>query len=482
MTTPFVSVDYTSRDYKSILQDLVDLIPTYMPEWTSRSQNDFGIALLEMFSYVADGLHFYADRIANEAFLETATQRSSLLRLARMLNYVPTGNVAAQATLQFTNSTGSNLVVPAKTTVVTVPTLSTDAPVTFETNTSLTVNANSNATVTATEGITASAELLGTSDGGLDQTFPLFNTPVVDGSVSVSVNEGGATTWTYVPNLLQSGPADKAYTLLLDEDDVVSVRFGDGANGKIPDRGATITATYRIGGGSVGNVATGTLVRITSTVPAGITVTNTAAATGGADAESTDSIRINAPLNLQSLNRAVTLSDYANLAVNYPQVAKAKATSTVPTSVNVYIAPAGGGGLDGSLVPTPAFAALKTAVLAYLNDRKPVATTVSVLNPAYQGIDVDVTVHVLPQYTQLGVQASCDAALRELFAFDNVVFGDVITPSDLHTVLNAVDGVAYIDITKLCLAAGSGVAAVQLADNQIPTAGDLFFTMSGGIA
>lgn len=472
MTTPFVSVDYTSRDFQSILADLTDLIPSFMPEWTSRSQNDFGIVMLEMFSYVADGLHFYADRIANESFLETATQRSSLLRLARMLNYVPTGNVAATATLSFTNSTGGSLVVPAQTTVVTVPTISTDTPVTFETSASLTVPANSTATVAASHGVTHTSELLGSSDGGLDQTFPLFNSPVVDGSVTVSVDEGGVVAWSYVPNLLLSAAADKAYTLLLDENDVVSVRFGDGANGKIPDRGASITATYRVGGGSIGNVAPHTLTRITSTVPAGITVDNSAAATGGADSESSDSIRVNAPLSLQALNRAVTLNDYANLAVNYPQVAKAKATSSVPTSVNVYVAKAGAATADSTLL---------AGVLGYLNDRKPVSTTVTVLNATYVGIDVSVTVHVLPQYTQAGVQAGCSTAIAALFAFDNVIFGDLITPSDIHTVLNAVDGVAYIDITLLDRAGGTGNAAVQLADNEIPQAGTFTPTMSGGI-
>ncbi len=85
MPDPLPPIDYTSRDYAAFRQDMIDAIPTRLPEWTSRSPNDFGITLIELFAYMGDILSFYGDRIANEAFLETATLRSSVLKIAAML-------------------------------------------------------------------------------------------------------------------------------------------------------------------------------------------------------------------------------------------------------------------------------------------------------------------------------------------------------------------------------------------------------------
>ncbi len=62
-------VDYTSRDYAALREDLIDLIPFYAPQWTNRDPSDFGMAILELFAYVADGLQFYIDRTANESFI-----------------------------------------------------------------------------------------------------------------------------------------------------------------------------------------------------------------------------------------------------------------------------------------------------------------------------------------------------------------------------------------------------------------------------
>ena len=112
-------VDYTSRDYASIREDLINLIPLYAPDWVSRDPADFGIILLEMFSYMGDLLNYYVDRASNEAFLSTASQRDSILKIASVLGYTPTDSIPATVTLTFSNSTGASMVVPANTQVAT---------------------------------------------------------------------------------------------------------------------------------------------------------------------------------------------------------------------------------------------------------------------------------------------------------------------------------------------------------------------------
>src|ERR1035438_615415 len=80
-------IDYTARDYSSFRQEILSIIPAKLPEWSDLSEADFGVVLIEMFSYMADILSYYQDRIANEAFLSTAQQRRSVIEHLRLIGY-----------------------------------------------------------------------------------------------------------------------------------------------------------------------------------------------------------------------------------------------------------------------------------------------------------------------------------------------------------------------------------------------------------
>jgi len=94
-------IDYLARDYNSFRQALIDLIPAKLPEWTDRSEADFGIVLIELFAYMGDILSYYQDRIANEAFLTTAQERRSVINHLRLLGYemAPAAPAAARLSL-----------------------------------------------------------------------------------------------------------------------------------------------------------------------------------------------------------------------------------------------------------------------------------------------------------------------------------------------------------------------------------------------
>lgn len=77
--------------------------------------DDFSIALLDAWAMVADVLTFYQERIANESYLRTATERRSLLELARLIGYELRPGVAANVDLAFTLETGPG--APAKSTI-----------------------------------------------------------------------------------------------------------------------------------------------------------------------------------------------------------------------------------------------------------------------------------------------------------------------------------------------------------------------------
>lgn len=81
--------DYTSRDYLSIRQDLINRASSIIPEWDTTDASEFGNVFIDLWAYMGDILHFYVDRAASETFLETATQRESVMSIANLMDYIP---------------------------------------------------------------------------------------------------------------------------------------------------------------------------------------------------------------------------------------------------------------------------------------------------------------------------------------------------------------------------------------------------------
>jgi len=458
------SVDYTSRDYSAILTDMTNLIPIFSPTWTNRDPADFGMTLLELFAYMGDILNYYIDRTANEALITSATQRQTVLQIASLIGYTPTNSTASTVTLTFQNSTASPITLPALTQVATsLVSNGTTTQVVFETNSALTVPAksgatNGSATVVATQGQTVSNEIIGVSDGTPSQTYALANTSVINGTVNVTIN---GVAYQSVQYLIDSNGYDPVFSTNTDADGITYVTFGDSVSGRVPPNGAQIYATYRVGGGVIGNVASNTIKYVISipsgTIPAGLTVSNQdisvsgdGAATGGADAESTDSIRINAPKSIRAINRAVSLSDYSYIAVQVSGVAKAIATADVYTSVTLYLAPAGDPGVAAdNVTPTSVFNNLTPNVLSSLIDKAPANTTITFQPPKYVGAYLVVNITVAPQYKQSSVVSNVTSAINNLFYIDNVIFNDTVAVADVYQTISSVDGVAYQQIQKL---------------------------------
>jgi hypothetical protein len=80
-------IDYLARDYTSFRQVILDRLALVMPEWRERHVPDIGIAIAELLAYTGDHLAYYQDSVATEAYLETARQRVSVRRHARLVDY-----------------------------------------------------------------------------------------------------------------------------------------------------------------------------------------------------------------------------------------------------------------------------------------------------------------------------------------------------------------------------------------------------------
>src|SRR6266516_1031317 len=100
------SIAYRTGSYDRFLAAMLARLssPAYpaLSGLTVRSLDDPAIALLDGWAVVADVVTFYTERIANEGYLRTATEPTSLRLLGRLVGYAPRPGVAAATYLAYT--------------------------------------------------------------------------------------------------------------------------------------------------------------------------------------------------------------------------------------------------------------------------------------------------------------------------------------------------------------------------------------------
>jgi len=440
-------VDYTSRDYASIRDDLIGLIPNFTPQWTSRDSTDFGIVLIELFAYLGDLVNYQIDRAANESFLQTATQRDTVLNIAKLLGYVPASISPATGVVTFSNYSTTTQSTIDKGTVLTTTADATGGTISFTLDDDVFLNVATSNTVpfkalgAVTQGnLVSNEQLTSASDGTASQTYALAQLNVIPSITDLSITVG-SVQYTKIDYLIDAGPNDPSYSSFTDGTGTTYIQFGDGVSGRIPPLGSIIKASYRYTTTDpvLGNIAAKTLTTIDSATVTGAlpTVSNAAAFSGGAGEESTDSIRVNAPKALRARNRAVSLADYSAIALNTDGIAKATAVSNSYSNVTIYVAAKGGTTLSTSLA---------NSVSSNFTNKTPPGTSISVKDFTSVYPYLNVTVTVLPQYNATNVQTAVSNALYSLFNIDNVDFGERITEGDIYSTCKSVEGVMYVTV------------------------------------
>jgi hypothetical protein len=138
-------INYLAKDYASFRQLILDRLALIMPDWQERHVPDIGITLVELLAYVGDYLSYYQDAVATEAYLDTARQRISVRRHARLVDYFMHEGCNARTWLFIeTNGdpkldprdiyfvTGFNGVLPISTTVLSDDDLQSISPDDYE--------------------------------------------------------------------------------------------------------------------------------------------------------------------------------------------------------------------------------------------------------------------------------------------------------------------------------------------------------------
>jgi hypothetical protein len=586
-----VVVDYLAKDYSSFRQALLDFIPTRLPAWTERSEADIGMMLLELFAATADNLSYLQDRVANEAFLTTATQRRSVAGHLALLGYQMDQGASAHTWLQFQVQGGEVHTLPANFKVSNEATSGSDSVIVFETLSDATLNSEQNSMLLFDWGnvgcflpsTALSATLAGRFDSlnagdfllfddhnghrdivrlsavpqivsvtqGLSQPigspppgsppssfltivtwsaatplqncYPVASTTTVSGNMvfathgktvpketlvaasakgdvrqryrlsqgplayldAKTVNLGApppsvspeppstraarsvstlqvvvnGIVWKEQLSLLTSSPDSQVFRVEIDDDGEATVVFGDGAFGQALPQDATVKATYRLGGGQIGNLGADTLKVIYPDSPMPwLSVTNPLPALGGRNPESRDHARrFGPPLSQQPL-MAVSSTDYQAAAASFidangrQPIQRAQASFRWTGSwltVTLAVDPAGAEGLTTHL---------RQQLLQHLADKRLAGYDLEITGPIYLPIDLGLQFSTTPGFQPSVVLQGVTSALsngvlpggaKGFFHPDNFTFGQSLHVSKIYAAVIAVPGVQSAQITRL---------------------------------
>lgn len=284
--------------------------------------------LLDVLAYNTHYNGIYTNLAVNEMFLDSASKRSSVVSLAKLLGYTPNSAKCATATvtLNITSpSTGPSVVsVPAYTQFNT--TVDGNSYAFYTTQEYTAVGASTSYTipdVILTEGSPLTFKY--TVAAGVRYIIPNANIDLATVKVRIQENATSSnyTTYTISTSVIEANATSKIFFVKEIDDGLYELTFGDGILGKALENGNVVHISYFVSSLTAANKAS-LFSYDGSTLYSGanVSITTTSPATGGGIVEDIASIRFNAPRTYAAQNRAVTPDDYrALIYANFPEAA-----------------------------------------------------------------------------------------------------------------------------------------------------------------
>tara|TARA_R100001509_G_scaffold43822_2_gene23748 strand:- start:15856 stop:17466 length:1611 start_codon:yes stop_codon:yes gene_type:complete len=497
-------IDFSASDFETLKANLVKYIQATFPlDYNNFESSDFGVLLLEMMAAIGHIQSNKSDYLVNENFIGTARSRDSVKRLLEIVGVRMKGPISAAANASLTYTTNvidapSSLEVAASQRVISITSPEDGGTLSYtlyKVNSDGTVDLNdlSEDLVFSTQDQTGTIEITDAVllEGALVveqgtftspeqiKTINLSRSPYVEKSAQVFIRGTAETQGIYAEEeniYFASGPTDKVFQVSTDEDFTASILFGDDSVGRSPAVGDEYVVTYRVGGGTRGNLDSGainTLITGTSVQDAenretisNVRVENTSLATGGRNAESVDQAKRYAPLYFRSQDRLVTLEDFKgfanNFASNYGSTGKATASvRRAFSSANI---------IDLFVLERASDSQLRRATQEYKRQllqailpKKMLTDEVVVVDGLIRTLDLVVTLNIdenLRRDEAKIIQNARESILRYM-GMDNTDFGDPFQPQDLIRVL-------LKDVQNIRFATVSNVdSPIQIGFNEI---------------
>lgn len=353
--TKLPKTQFTGLNKDNIISDIQKLIrenPEYNENWEDFLESNAGTMLVEMFAWIADALATRIDWFADENYITTATQKSSVIKLLKLIGYKFSLPVASEVpvTITFENNIGTYTLTPAYSEGSGVLNLfaltakdkngntrNYEALIYDSENSKydyklpVTVDSSASEEIDFYEGTTYIDNVISTTDDG--PVFTLSNSPVIANSVRVYKVTGTE------PNLDESellqvdsfldiraqqtetdGTVNAVpYIINVLDENIVQVEFASAAllpssNRRLPEE-SELYIFYRVGGGLNGNISKGSInVTQTLTLDSGGTVSatfkNLLQGVSGSDGETADHAAYYGPLSIKTVGKTVTEEDY----------------------------------------------------------------------------------------------------------------------------------------------------------------------------
>ena len=320
--------------------DIKVALKEYMRAQTDFTDYDFeGSAISQILDVLAYNTYYTAfntNMVVNELFLDSATLRDNVVSLAKQLGYTPKSITAPKASvsmaLTFTGTAPAEVALKRGSGFVTNYDGSLYRYI-LKDNLKVSV-ANNIATFTDVsiyEGSQIVTNIV-VDTNTKSQRFIIDNSGVDINTLSVRVFQAANSSifkdYKQANNILDIGATDKVYFINEIEDEKYEIFFGDGVLGKKLEDNNVVEMSYIVTNGTATNGAktftfnglmedeNGTNVTLPFSISS---ISTTSIASGGADIETIDKIKYNAPKFYNSQNRAVTGNDYKAIVRNlYP--------------------------------------------------------------------------------------------------------------------------------------------------------------------
>jgi len=475
-------INFAATDFLSLRNSLIDYAKTVYPDdYKYFVESDLGMMFLELTAYMGAVMSMKADMLANENFLATAKQRSSIKKLLELIGVRMKGPLssAADVKLVFDSDVDGQRIVPNGR-VITVNSPEDGGNLSFTLYKVVnglvdTVNDDGDILLSKSESDDGAGKIYSNfviQEGALVdeqgefaategiKTIKLSQGPVVEGSIGVYVTSPNADSqgaYTEVPSVYYaSGSSDKIFEVVYDDQYNATVVFGDGSVGVSPEDTASFRVEYRVGGGTRGNLEKDVINTAIGTFPARIpgTLTNVSKATGGANAETVEHAKKYAPLTFRRQDRLVTLEDYSVFAntfiSNFGTVGKATAATRKAYAsanvVDIYVLEKA-----SDLQLQRATTNFKTQLLTAINKKKMATDDVAIVDGLIRTLDLVVSIKIDKEQeeNQSSIKNKVRDRILSYMNADNRDFGQDLNIAELNRQIFEVDEVRFSTIDNL---------------------------------
>ena len=314
------NIQITDLDFNAIKTNLKKYLQS---QDTLKDYNYEGSALstlLDVLAYNTQYNAYYLNMVANEMFLDSAIQRSSVVSHAKLLNYTPRSAVAPSATitLKVNQVTESSLTLPKFTSFLSEAIDGVNY--TFVTTDDVTINKDvsnntvtfSNLTIKQGQPTTLSFDYSSAENPSSIITLPDTNidTTTISVVIQQSSSNSSSEVFTLAENFLTLDGSSAVYFLQEGNNENYQIYFGDGILGKALTDGNQIIVSYVTTNASASAGANNFVLMDTIGGYSNTTITPIVATSQGSDKETIDSIKYTAPKAYSSQGRAVTKEDY----------------------------------------------------------------------------------------------------------------------------------------------------------------------------